>query len=203
MSQLDETQVIDFLELNNDFLQKHPDLLTHLFLFDEPSGTTSLVRKQQALLQNKNRELSDKLIALLENSSRNEQIFKVFNQCNRILLEAKNFTQLGNQLQQLLCKEFNLSDCQLLPFDPDRHHALTSRYFNQQSNFLGRLNQQEQFLLFAKAVGSVALYLIGESKKPTAILAFASDDETHYHAQQSSVFVLEFIKVLEIKLAQL
>jgi hypothetical protein len=203
MSQLDEAQVIDFLEQNNDFLQKHPDLLTHLFIFDEPSGTTSLVRKQQALLQNKNRELSDKLIALLENASRNEQIFKVFNQCNRILLETTHFTQLGNQLQQLLCKEFDLIDCQLLAFDLDKHHALISRYFNQQSSFLGRLNQQEQFLLFSQAVGSVAIYLIGDVKNPTAILAFASDDEAYYRKEQSSVFVLEFIKALDINLAQL
>ena len=131
MSQLDESQIVNFLRQNNDFLQKHPDLLTHLFIFDEPNGTTSLVRKQQALLQNKNRELSDKLLVLLETASRNEHIFKVFNQCNRILLETSCFASLSNQLTQLLCKEFNLLDCQLLAFDADKHQALVEQSFNQ------------------------------------------------------------------------
>ena len=203
MSHLNEEQVVDYLEQNNDFLQKYPNLLTHLFISDEPIGTTSLVRKQQTLLQNKNRELSDKLVTLLEHASRNEKIFKVFNQCNRTLLETTSFEQLGKRLKQILCKEFNLIDCQLLKFDADKHHALFSNHFDKQSSFLGRINKQEQFLLFAKAVGSVAIYLIGDVDNPTAILAFASEDEAYYHSQQSSEFVLEFIKALEIKLAQL
>ncbi|WP_372769665.1 DUF484 family protein [Pseudoalteromonas sp.] len=203
MNELDERQVVDFLEQNSDFLQKHPELLSRLSIYNEPNGTTSLVRRQQNLLQNKNRELTSKLSHLIENASNNEHIFKVFNQCHRLLLKTNTLAELQEKLSQTLCKGFNLLDCQLTLFNPDIHQTLLDQRFSQQPSFLGRLSQDEQMLLFKKSVGSAAVYLVGETTKPTAILAFASKDEAHYHPEQSSVFVLEFIQALTIKLAQI
>ena len=66
MTDLDEKQVVDFLQHNHDFLQKHPDLFSGFSIFHEPQGTTSLVRKQHSLLENKNQELKNKLAKLIE-----------------------------------------------------------------------------------------------------------------------------------------
>ncbi|KPV93832.1 hypothetical protein AN214_04128 [Pseudoalteromonas sp. P1-9] len=203
MNELDERQVVDYLEQNRDFLQKHPELLARLSIYDEPNGTTSLVKRQQSLLQNKNRELTDKLSHLIDNATNNEHIFKVFNQCHRLLLKTDTLEALQEKLTQTLCKGFNLLDCQLIPVNPDTHQTLLDQRFSVQTSFLGRLSQDEQMLLFKKTVGSVAVYLVGDKNTPTAILAFASSDETHYHPEQNSVFVLEFIQALNIKLSQL
>lgn len=203
MNELDERLVVDYLTKNSDFLQKHPELLTRLSIFNEPNGTTSLVRRQQSLLQNKNRELTDKLSLLIENASNNEHIFKVFNQCHRLLLKTNTLPELQEMLAQTLCKGFNLLDCKLIVFNPDVHQTLFDQRFSQQPSFLGRLSQDEQMLLFEKTIGSAAVYLVGESSNPSALLAFASSDESHYHPEQNSVFVLEFIQALNIKLNQL
>ena len=203
MSELDERQIVDFLQQNHDFLQKHPELLTRLSIFDEPQGTTSLVRRQQNLLQNKNRELTTKLSALLENAATNEHIFKVFNQCHRILLEVQTFDELNKRLSNTICKGFNLLDCKLIRYDSDKHQALVTERLTESTFFLGRLSQNEQLLLFSQAAPSAAVYLLRDDNTPSAILAFASKDEMHYHPEQNSSFVLEFIKALTIKLNQL
>ena len=203
MSELSEQQVVDFLSANQNFLQNHPELLTQLSIYHEPTGTTSLVRRQQSLLQNKNSELTNKLSSLVEIATNNEHIFKVFNQCYRCLLECDTLPELNSKLSQIVCKGFHLKACRLHAFNQQLHNNLITDKLAEQVCFLGRLNPNEQQLLFGQQVASAAVYLVGPRQNPQAILAFASNDEAHYHPEKSSLFVLEFIKALEIKLAQL
>ncbi len=202
MNEISQEQVIAYLRDNPDFFSHHPELLPSLALPHSPLGASSLLVRQQQMLRDKNNQLHGQLQELIEQARRNEQIYQVFSACHRLLMTDLDFHQLAESLQTLICQQLPLNECRLLPFTANLH-ALVEHRLKDQGHYLGRLNQQEQKLLFEHECQSAAIYLIGESDNPIAILAFASRDEMHFDPTQDSLFVGEFVKALRERLASL
>ena len=111
-----------------------------------------------------------------------------------------NFSDLAENLESLISANLELCECKLLQYTPQFDSIITHRLTNQ-PRYLGRINQQEQALLFNHECQSVALYLIGDVQTPLAILAFASKDPMHFEPSHDSFFIDEFAKALHTKLS--
>ncbi|AOT09989.1 DUF484 family protein [Pseudoalteromonas luteoviolacea] len=200
---LSAQDVMTFLQQNPDFLLEHPYLLLDMNLHVQHQGAPNLALMQQRLLREENTKLKKQISTMIDSARENELIFKLFSDCQRALWYCKNFQELADILADTLSQSPKISVCQLIPYDTTLEE-LVSRRFNKLSRYLGRLDLEEQKLLFSGfACQSVALYLLGPSDKPTAILAFASGCADHFSPDNGNLFVNELVSSLQIRLKEL
>lgn len=202
MSELSKESVYQYLEKHVDFLLENPELLGQLNFFPEPLGTTSLVRRQHETLRDKNQQLQTRLASLIDNAQRNEAIFLAFSACHQVLHNETDFDNIAEALSRIICHQLDLSECRLVRFE-QAHQTILKQKLSQNGRFLGELDTAEKALLFNHECRSAAVYLIGSTTRPVAIWAFASQTAHHFQPQQGNLFVIEFIKSLEAKLAGL
>ena len=200
MSHLAEKEVFDYLVSHPDFLVEHPQLLDMLNVHHNESGTTSLQAHQHKRLKIQLQQQQQQLDTLTFNARRSEQIYQVFSSCHRHLMMHDNFADLADNLVALISANLDLCECKLLKYHEGLASIITHR-LSASPCYLGRINQQEQALLFEHECQSVALYLIGDTQTPLAVLAFASKDPIHFEPSQDSFFINEFVKALHTKLA--
>ncbi|ATC92923.1 DUF484 family protein [Pseudoalteromonas tunicata] len=200
MSQLDANEIAEYLALHPDFLVQFPELLDALNLYHNQPGAISLQSHQQKRLQQQLQQQQQQLNTLLAHARKSEQIYQVFSSCHRHLMLHDNFADLASNLVSLISANLDICECKLLKYEPYLASIVTHRLANQ-PRYLGRINQQEQALLFNNECQSVALYLIGDAQTPLAILAFASKDPIHFEPSQDSFFINEFVKALHTKLS--
>lgn len=202
MSEISKESVYKYLENNVDFLLENPELLGQLNFFPEPLGTTSLVRRQHETLRDKNQQLQNRLANLIDNAKHNESIFLAFSACHQVLHNEHEFEALADALSRIIGHQLKLAECRLLRYN-DAFQPFLKEKLAQNGRYLGPLTAQEKANLFEGECNSAAVYLIGSMTRPVAILAFASTVEHHFQPQQGNLFVTEFIKSLEAKLAGL
>ncbi|KZN63177.1 hypothetical protein N473_17255 [Pseudoalteromonas luteoviolacea CPMOR-1] len=196
-------EVMGFLQQNPGFLLEHPYLLLDMNLHVQHQGAPNLALMQQRVLREENAKLKKQIAAMVDSARENELIFKLFSDCQRALWYCNNFQELADILADTLSQSPKISVCQLIPYD-NTLEELVNRRFNKLSRYLGRLDLQEQTLLFSGfACNSVALYLLGPSDKPTAILAFASECADHFSPDNGNLFVNELVSSLQIRLKEL
>ncbi|ESP93593.1 MULTISPECIES: DUF484 family protein [Pseudoalteromonas] len=195
--------VMAFLQQNPNFLLEHPYLLLDMNLHVQHQGAPNLALMQQRLLRDENTKLKKQIDSMVDSARENELIFKLFSDCQRALWYCNNFQELADILADTLSQSPKISVCQLIPYDVTLEELVTRR-FNKLARYLGRLDLQEQKLLFSGfACQSVALYLLGPSDKPTAILAFASDCADHFSPDNGNLFVNELVSSLQMRLKEL
>ena len=137
-----------------------------------------------------------------KHATQNELVYRLFTQCHRQLWSNYDFNTLASNLQNIVCTSPTISDCKLIKYAP-KYDGLIKHRLTSSNYYLGRIHQQECNLLFSDATQSVAIYLIGAVKKPTAILAFGSDDANHFAPEQDNLFVLDFVRSLQLRLLEL
>ncbi|MDK2597673.1 DUF484 family protein [Pseudoalteromonas obscura] len=195
--------VMAFLQKNPNFLLEHPYLLLDMNLHVQHHGAPNLALMQQRVLRDENTKLKKQIDSMVDSARENELIFKLFSDCQRALWYCNNFQELADILADTLSQSPKISVCQLIPYDVTLEELVTRR-FNKLARYLGRLDLQEQKLLFSGfACQSVALYLLGPSDKPTAILAFASDCADHFSPNNGNLFVNELVSSLQMRLKEL
>ncbi|HEA17452.1 MAG TPA: DUF484 family protein [Pseudoalteromonas prydzensis] len=194
-------QVSEFLQQNPLFLAQNPALLAQLEL-QQAQGATSLVHIQQRQLREHNTMLKSKIDNLIKHAKENELIYSLFSECHRQLWTNYDFKTLAINLRNIICTNPAINECHLLKYDEKFAHLIEHR-LQHNGVYLGRVNQQERDLLFSPATQSTALYLIGNSQHPIAILAFGSADANHFEPAKDSLFVLEFVRSLQLRLLEL
>ena len=132
----------------------------------------------------------------------NELIYRLFSECHRQLWTNYDFTTLASNLRNIICTNPSINECHLVKYDKKFDDLLAHR-LQDTGTYLGRVNQQERDLLFSDSTQSTALYLIGNTKHPVAILAFGSDDVNHFEPAKDSFFVLDFVRSLQLRLLEL
>ncbi|TMN71833.1 DUF484 domain-containing protein [Pseudoalteromonas sp. S1727] len=202
MSQITPEQVADFLRENPCFLQQNSDLLAQLELQQHAQGATSLVHIQQRQLREHNTMLKSKIASLIAHAKENELIYSLFSECHRQLWTNYDFKTLAINLRNIICTNPAISECHLLKYE-SKFDELIAHRLQPGGIYLGRVNQQERDLLFKIDIQSSALYLIGNSQHPIAILAFGSADPNHFEPAKDSLFVLEFVRSLQLRLLEL
>ena len=202
MSKLTEQQIAQYLTENPDFFIKQPELLADIELHQQAAGATSLVHIQQRQLREHNTFLKNKIDQLLEQAKENELIYRLFSECHRQLWTNYDFKTLAINLRNIICTNPLINECHLVKYEKKFDDLITHRLQND-GIYLGRINQQECDLLFSGSIQSPALYLIGNTAHPVAILAFGSHDVNHFEPAKDSFFVLEFVRSLQLRLLEL
>jgi uncharacterized protein YigA (DUF484 family) len=202
MSELTKQQVIDYLQQHPNFLINQPALLAQLELQQQVQGATSLVHIQQRQLREHNTQLKHQIETMTKHATQNELVYRLFSQCHRQLWSNYDFNTLASNLRNIICMSPTINECKLVRYD-SAFEGLVKHRLSDSNHYLGRVNQQERDLLFNDDTQSTALYLIGEPTNPYAILAFGSHDENHFEPSQDNLFVLDFVRSLQIRLLEL
>ncbi|MBQ4850010.1 DUF484 family protein [Pseudoalteromonas sp. MMG012] len=203
---IDEQKICDYLIRHPDFFTNHQYVLLELELYSQSQGLPNLALQQQRKLREQNTQLKTQLATTARLALENERVFRLFSECQRQLWRCHSFSDLATQLADTLCQNPKVIACELLPYT-DPLHTIVETRLTRQNCYLGRLSQQEHNLIWLKdnqlQARSVALYLIGSVQHPEAILAFASDDVTHFNSNNDNLFIKEFIASLELRLSDL
>ena len=202
MSKQTEQQIAEYLKAHPDFIVNNPDVLAGLELHQQTEAATSLVHIQQRQLREHNTLLKNKIATLIEQAKENELIYRLFSECHRQLWTNYDFTTLASNLRNIICTNPSINECHLVKYDK-KFDDLIAHRLQDTGTYLGRVNQQERDLLFSDSTQSTALYLIGNTKHPVAILAFGSHDVNHFEPAKDSFFVLDFVRSLQLRLLEL
>ncbi len=90
-SAIDDEQVRDYLKENNDFFERHPDMLDHLHISHSSGSAVSLVEKQISVLRERNVELRQRLTKLTNNAHDNDRLYELTRKLVLSLLEADSW----------------------------------------------------------------------------------------------------------------
>ncbi len=202
MSKLSEEQITSYLLANPDFLVKHPDVLAQLELQQQAQGATSLVHIQQRQLREHNTRLKKQIYTMSKHAVQNERVYCLLSQCHRQLWRHDDFDAIAKNLHAIVCSNDDISDFKLLKYTPDFDELIEHR-LSGSGYYLGRITTQERALLFRDDTQSAAIYLIGDAKQPSAILAFGSNNVNHFEPAQDNLFMLDFISALQLRLQKL
>lgn len=208
---MEEAQVKNYLANNPDFLQKNPQLLTHMELSHKEQGATSLVERQIKVLRERNMVMQGQLIEMLHSAHNNE---KLLVQCNHFmlsLLETDNLQALATKVITLLKQDFDLDGVALVlvgNYDcaaPAQIFANTGEIksllncqFPDSEPLCGRLEEAPRKALFGdlcKDLESFALIPLGEQCE-FGLLALASKDVERFEPDMGTLFIELIAKIV-------
>lgn len=203
---LDDDLVEEYLRENPDFLAKRPHLLNQLDVTQQKHGTVSLVQRQQRIMREKIVTLEDEITSLMAIASQNQRLYQKFAGLFFELLNCVDLHAINNTLNQHFINELELSHVSFKLF---KNQSPESLYINRSEldnllvqrlgrgyHYFGRINQQEQQLLFNHPEpGSVALIALG-SDGELGLLAISSDDPNHFHPEMDSLLLMQLTRLI-------
>ncbi|MBT8146566.1 MAG: DUF484 family protein [Gammaproteobacteria bacterium] len=200
-------QVAAFLGANPDFFLDHQELLADLTLPHQSGEAVSLLERQVSVLRERSLHVNTKLGNLLENASKNDQLFEVTRTLVLTLLGAETVEQLAVAVCGTLLRQESVDACKLLLND-SRHSDSTdnltvdanldtifAEVFRLQHTHCGQPEQEQMEILFgAKAsdIKSTALCPILANGTPLGILAIGSEQSNYFNVNLDTLF-LDFI----------
>lgn len=209
---IEENMVVEFIQANPEFFQRHPDLLAHLRMPNQNNGTISLVERQTQVLREKVSALQEEITELMVVARQNEKIYQVFVELYVQLLECETISDVENTLANIFSHELQMTSTKLKVFSEQKDNtfllprlgqkALMENRLSKQSFYMGRLNQTESSWLFEDShnIASVALIKIGDD---LALLAVASDKEEHFQPQMDTLFIGQLQRLLGLILPKI
>jgi uncharacterized protein len=201
---MQEAQVKNYLANNPDFLQKNPQLLTHMELSHDPDGATSLVERQIKVLRERNQVMQSQLIEMLHSAHNNEQLLIQTNHFMLNLLQANNLQSLCHKAVSLLKQDFDIDDVAIALIDQqadigpaklfdnvEQIKALLNCQFPDSQPLCGRLEKGPKLKLFgeqAQDLESFAIIPLGESCG-LGLLVLASKDAHRFEPEMGTLFI--------------
>lgn len=107
-TELDEQQVVDYLDTNLDFFDRHANLLTKMELSHDSGPAISLIERQVFVLRNKNQRLESKLFELVSLARENEQLSRNILQLVVSLLLCDDLEPLLSSVVDAMRHEFQV-----------------------------------------------------------------------------------------------
>lgn len=202
-----EDQVASYLAANPDFFRNRQELLADLTLPHQSGEAVSLLERQVSILRERTYHAHEKLGSLLENASKNDQLFELTRGLVLSLLRAKSATQLADSLGETLLRQDSVDACQLvLTNEPGNtageHLTIDNKLaetfadvFRLNHTHCGQPTKQQLALLFGKAsdtIRSTALCPIVSGNRQLGILAIGSVKSNYFNVNLDTLF-LDFI----------
>ncbi len=203
---LDDRAVSDFLLQNPDFFIRNARQVEQMLVPHPVRGTVSLVEWQLARQRNHIQQLEEEITLLMEQASANQQLFDRLFALQAQLASAPSLHEMLNRLHRW-AREFGLAGANIRLFSEKWHIGAPSDFtqlalsrqafesvriqrLGKQNHYLGSLNGPELLLLLpqAKAIGSVAMSLLGE-EGDLGVLIFSSRDSQHYQSGMGTVLL--------------
>ena len=210
---LNDRAVVDYLLQHPEFFIRNAALVEHMRVPHPVRGSISLVEWHMVRARNHINVLEENMTLLMEQASANEGLFYRLLRLQGKLASAKSLEEMLNRFQRW-ARDLGLAGATVRLF-PDRcrlgapsgftHLALSRQAFEplriqrlgQQQHYLGSLNGPELLFLLpeAKAIGSVAVTMMGPDADLGVVL-FSSRDPHHYQHGQGTQLLEEIAIML-------
>lgn len=185
-----EKTVVDHIKANPDFFQRYPGLLTDVELHHDSGEAISLVERQVRQLREEAARYKRQLEELIAVARENQQLNEKLHQLTLTLIDAVNFDEVVNVLEDKLHDDFHAEAVELHLFSAAEAAGETNPDLDGFRTFLdgrspqcGRLPQQQLEYLFgpqAEDIRSTALIpIVGQGL--LGLLAFGSQTEHRFH----------------------
>ncbi|VAW94822.1 Protein of unknown function DUF484 [hydrothermal vent metagenome] len=224
-----EKSIVKYLQKNPEFFSREPELLADILLPHERGTAISLVERQVAVLRQQKDELKKQLHLLVQNSKNNEKLSDKVNLFIIALLGAPNFIEFLDIISSQLVKDFKADSVVLRLFQSQFKNTKAESIIQTREEFVdwsepvlgafekvikgrqpvcGNLKKGQLDSLFetqADDVSSAALIpLIDNSDSHICygMLAIASKDRNHFHAEMGTLFLSHLGKIVAILLQQ-
>lgn len=202
----DDQAVSDYLLRHPDFFIRNAHQVEQMVVPHPVRGTVSLVEWQLGRQRNQIAQLEEEITLLMEQAHANQQLFDRLFSLQGKLASAPGLQEMLNRLHRwarelglaganirLFSDRWRLSapsDFTQLALSPQAFEAVRVQRLGQQQHYLGSLNGPELLLLLpqAKAVGSVAMSLLGE-RGELGVLIFSSRDARHYQTDMGTALL--------------
>ena len=210
---LDDDSVMQYLLQNPDFFIRNARSVEQMHVPHPVKGSISLVEWQLGRQRHQIAQLEEEITLLMEQASINESLFGRMIELQATLAAASSLQDMLNRLQRW-ARSLGLAGANVRLFSEgwrigapsDFTHLAVSRSafesmriqrLGETPHYLGGLNGPELLLLLpqAKAVGSVALSLMGEQGE-LGVLIFSSRDPQHYQPGMGTVLLDQLAKML-------
>ena len=210
---LDDDSVMQYLLQNPDFFIRNARSVEQLHVPHPVKGSTSLVEWQLGRQRHQIAQLEEEITLLMEQASINESLFGRMIELQATLAAASGLQDMLNRLQRwsrslglaganvrLFSESWRIgapSDFNHLAVSRSAFESMRIQRLGETPHYLGSLNGPELLLLLpqAKAVGSVALSLMGEQGE-LGVLIFSSRDPQHYQPGMGTVLLDQLAKML-------
>jgi uncharacterized protein YigA (DUF484 family) len=209
-SAIDDEQVRDYLKENNDFFERHPDMLDHLHISHSSGSAVSLVEKQISVLRERNVELRQRLTKLTNNAHDNDRLYELTRGLVLSLLEADSLDQLAAAFSQSMRDDFEVEHASMIVFgeptlgsgqcriEPaDSARVEIGGLIRGRSPICGALRKEELSYLFAdtREPGSAAVVPLCNANE-LGVIAVGSSDASHYTSSMGTLFLEHIAEVL-------
>lgn len=193
-----ERMIIQYLLDNPDFFMRHARHIEKIQVPHPVRGTVSLVEWHLARQRNYIQQLEQEITLLMEQASKNQQLFKQLLVLQAEMVKAVSLADMLSRLQRW-AKQLGLAGSEVRLFSDywqltPPHNLLSLNLSRQQfdavriqrfahhRHYLGGLHNAELRLLLpeAKTVGSVAMSLLEVQDQTVGVLIFFSCDKQHY-----------------------
>ena len=212
-SALNDRAVVDYLLQNPEFFIRNAAQVEHLRVPHPVRGSISLVEWHMMRARNHIHVLEENMSLLMEQAVANESLFQRLLQLQTRLVAAESLDDMLNRLHRW-ARELGLAGATVRLF-PDcwrlgapskfTHLALSRQAFEpiriqrlgQARHYLGPLNGPELLVVLpeAKAIGSVAMSMLGGDNAP-GVMLFSSRDAQHYQSGQGTQLLQEIAQML-------
>jgi len=222
---LADAAVVEYLQHNPDFFERHASLLGKLRLpHDRGPATVSLVERQVQVLREKNHELEQKLHEFMDVARSNDALVDKIHRLACRLIRARGATQMLETLESTLRDDFGASDWLLVLTRPDlpqlshvesRHLRVVAREATELKTFetffesarprCGQIRDTQRDYLFGAGtveIGSAALVPLGP-KASFGLLAIGSHDADRFHPTMSTEFLARIGELVSAAVGEL
>ncbi|MBQ0721578.1 MAG: DUF484 family protein [Gammaproteobacteria bacterium] len=206
-----EQQVCEFLSVETDFFDRHPELLESLELPHESGKAVSLIERQISVLRERNLEMRSRLNNLLETARANDKLFEKTKRLVLALLETATLSKAIDTLYDSLKNDFQIEHHKLILFSTENSIKTPAKIvsLDQGSRAIGGLlrsnratcgvlRDEELSFLFedqAAAIKSVAVVPLNNGNT-FGVLAIGSSDPLYYKSSMGTLFLSYIAEVL-------
>ena len=207
--ELNDELVREYLKTNDDFLQRHPDMLDYLHVSHASGSAVSLVEKQVSVLRERNMDMRHRLNTLTGNARDNDKLYEQTRALVLKLLEAQSVDALYDTFMQGMKDDFQVDDaCMILYSEPagGSHYRAESPeavkieigpLLRSQKGVSGTMRAEELKFLFPQGgeVGSAALMPLDNGDQ-LGLIAVGSRDVNRYSSNVGTLFLSHIADVI-------
>lgn len=199
--EIQEQQVIAYLQDNPGFFIAHEDLLADLKLPHNTGGAVSLIERQVSTLRERARDYQQQLHELIDIARENESLNSRLHKMTLELFDAATIDDVIDTLQNHLRDQFNAdavevklfssNDLKKEVFKGSPSPALFSQLMKDGRPKCGPIETPQLEYLFGsltRDAGSVALVPL-DGINISGILAIGNSDPEHFHCGQGTDFL--------------
>jgi uncharacterized protein YigA (DUF484 family) len=206
--QIGEARVARYLAGHPDFFARHDDLLQDLRLPHVSGRAVSLFERQVELLRGEAEHHRAQIRHLLAVAAENERLTDRLHQLTLALIDAADFNEVLNTLEDHLHEQFRAEAVELrllselAPADDAATATLFRELFRNGRPVCGPLAEEPMALLFGGQAGdlhSVALLPLGAGEL-RGVLAIGSADRQRFHPGMGTDFLSRLGEIVAMKL---